>query len=203
MTKLSFLGAAQTVTGSKYLLEHDDARLLIDCGLFQGIKLLRERNWAGPGFDPRTLGAVVLTHAHIDHSGYLPKLVKSGFRGRVWCTPGSADLLRILLPDSGYLQEEEARHANVHGYAKHHPALPLYTREDAERCLEQLSSVDYHADFEPAPGLHARFTRAGHILGSACLQLRWADGRLLFSGDLGRPNDPIMRAPEPRRLVTI
>jgi metallo-beta-lactamase family protein len=197
MTTLSFLGAAQTVTGSKYLFESDAARLLVDCGLFQGIKTLRERNWQGPGVDARTLSAVVLTHAHIDHSGYLPKLVRAGFRGRVWCTPGSAELLRILLPDSGYLQEEEARHANLHGYAQHHPALPLYTREDAERCLEQLSAVDYHAPFEPAPGVVGRFTRAGHILGSACVQLSWGAGRLLFSGDLGRPNDPIMRPPEP------
>jgi metallo-beta-lactamase family protein len=197
MTTLSFLGAAQTVTGSKYLFESDAARLLVDCGLFQGIKVLRERNWQAPAVDARTLSAVVLTHAHIDHSGYLPKLVKAGFRGRVWCTPGSAELLRILLPDSGYLQEEEARHANLHGYAQHHPALPLYTREDAERCLEQLSAVDYHAPFEPAPGVVGRFTRAGHILGSACVQLSWDDGRLLFSGDLGRPNDPIMRPPEP------
>lgn len=197
MTTLSFLGAAQTVTGSKYLVETDGTRLLVDCGLFQGIKVLRERNWAGPAFDPAALDAVVLTHAHIDHSGYLPKLVKSGFRGRVWCTQGTADLLQILLPDSGYLQEEEARHANRYGYARHQPALPLYTREDAERCLTQLTAVDYHAPFEPTPGVIGRFTRAGHILGSACVQLSCPGGRLLFSGDLGRPNDPIMRPPEP------
>jgi metallo-beta-lactamase family protein len=197
MTTLSFLGAAQTVTGSKYLLEHGEARLLVDCGLFQGIKALRERNWAGPGVDPRSLDAVVLTHAHIDHSGYLPRLVKSGFRGRVWCTPGTAELLQILLPDSGFLQEEEARHANLHGYARHHPALPLYTREDAERSLQQLSTVEYRSSFEPAPGFSLRFTRAGHILGSGSLHVGWDGGSALFSGDLGRPEDPIMRAPEP------
>ena len=197
MVKLSFMGAAQTVTGSKYLLEDGPTRLLVDAGLFQGIKSLRERNWSDAGLEPSRLSAVMLTHAHIDHSGYLPKLVKSGFRGRVWCTRGTLELLRILLPDAGFLQEEEARHANRYGYARHRPALPLYTREDAERCLSQLEPVDYHTTFEPVPGVSARFTRAGHILGSGSLSLSWAGSRLFFSGDVGRPNDPIMKAPEP------
>ena len=197
MTTLSFLGAAQTVTGSKYLVEHAGAQLLVDCGLFQGVKTLRERNWAAPGFDPAALAAVVITHAHIDHSGYLPKLVKAGFRGRIWCTRGTAELLRILLPDSGFLQEEEARHANRFGYARHRPALPLYTRQEAEACLGQLSPVDYYESFAPAPGAQVRYTRAGHILGSACVQLSWAGVRLGFSGDLGRPSDPIMKPPDP------
>ncbi|TMQ07814.1 MAG: MBL fold metallo-hydrolase, partial [Deltaproteobacteria bacterium] len=141
--QMSFLGATDTVTGSRYLVEAG-ARVLVDCGLLQGPKKLRERNWRRPPFDPSSLDAVVLTHAHIDHSGYLPRLCKDGFRGPIWCTDGTRDLLRILLPDSGHLQEEEARHANKYGYARHHPALPLYTREDAERCLEQLRSVAYH-----------------------------------------------------------
>lgn len=196
MLSLSFLGAAQTVTGSKYLLQSKASSLLVDAGLFQGIKALRERNWSDAGVNASTLGAVVLTHAHIDHSGYLPKLVKAGFRGKVWCTPGTAELLKILLPDAGYLQEEEARHANKHGYARHHPALPLYTREDAERCLAQLTTVDYQVPFSPLPGFEASFSRAGHILGSASVRITVDGKRILFSGDLGRSNDLIMRPPE-------
>jgi metallo-beta-lactamase family protein len=194
---LSFLGAAQTVTGSKYLLQTSDRQLLVDAGLFQGIKTLRQRNWSDAGIAAQALDAVVLTHAHIDHSGYLPRLVKAGFKGRAYCTEGTADLLKILLPDAGYLQEEEARHANQHGYASHHPALPLYTREDAERCLAQLEPVDYRTSFSPASGVAASFSRAGHILGSACLSLTVEGTRITFSGDVGRPNDPIMRPPDP------
>jgi metallo-beta-lactamase family protein len=130
MTRITFLGAAGTVTGSKYLIETDGARILVDCGLFQGVKSLRERNWSAPPVDPGRIDAIVLTHAHIDHTGYLPRLCKDGFRGRVYCTMGTLDLLRILLPDSGHLQEEAARHADERGYSRHHPALPLYTEED-------------------------------------------------------------------------
>ena len=133
--RITFLGATDTVTGSRYLVEHDGIRLLVDCGLFQGPKKLRQRNWEAPAFDPATLDAVVLTHAHLDHTGYVPKLCKLGFRGRIYCTEGTRDLLRILLPDSGHLQEEEARLANRHGYSHHKPALPLYTRADAEASL--------------------------------------------------------------------
>ncbi len=152
MTRLGFFGATDTVTGSRYLVTTDRARVLVDCGLFQGPKKLRERNWAPLPIDPRALDAVVLTHAHIDHSGYLPKLCANGFTGPIYCSPGTRDLLRILLPDSGYLQEEEARHANEHGYAHHRPALPLYTRADAEHCLAQLRAVNNHTSVEPAAG---------------------------------------------------
>lgn len=196
MKRITFLGAAGTVTGSKYLVETGRARLLIDCGLFQGVKALRERNWTPLPIDPSSLDAVILTHAHIDHTGYLPKLCKEGFRGRVHCTSGSRDLLRILLPDSEYLQEESARHANRGGYSRHRPALPLYTRDDAEASLGFLDAKDFGGDFEPAEGVSARFTRAGHILGSACLTLRTQTQRVSFSGDVGRPIDPIMRPPD-------
>ena len=197
MTKLRFLGAADTVTGSRYLLEVEGARVLVDCGLFQGYKKLRERNWTAPLFDPASLDAVVLTHAHIDHSGYLPKLIKLGFKGRVHCTHGTVDLLKLLLPDSGYLQEEDARRANKYGYTRHHPAVPLYTREDAVDSLSQLSGHPFDRPFEPVAGVTASFSRAGHIIGSACLRLQLAGSSLTFSGDVGRRNDPIMKPPAP------
>lgn len=195
MATLRFLGAIDTVTGSRYLLESGGTRVLVDCGLFQGPKKLRERNWSPLPGDG--IAAVVLTHAHIDHSGYLPRLCKQGFTGPVYCTRGTADLLRLLLPDSGYLQEEEARHANRRGYSRHHPALPLYTREDAERCLDQVVPVEFHRRFEPAPAIAASYTRAGHILGAASVTLEVDGRRIAFSGDVGRAHDPIMRAPEP------
>ena len=191
---LRFLGAVDTVTGSRYLVEAAGQRVLVDCGLFQGPKKLRERNWAPLR---ERIDAVVLTHAHIDHSGFLPRLCKDGYTGPVYCTRGTADLLALLLPDSGFLQEEEARHANRGGYSKHRPALPLYTRADAEACLAQLVAVDYHEPFAPAPGFTARFSRAGHILGAACLSLAAGGTTLAFSGDVGRPVDPIMKPPEP------
>jgi len=196
VSSLSFLGAIDTVTGSRYLVGGARGRVLVDCGLFQGPKKLRERNWAALPFDIAALDAVVLTHAHIDHSGYLPRLAAQGFRGPVYCTRGTRDLLQLLLPDAGHLQEEEADHANRWGYARHHPALPLYTRDDAERCLALLRPIDFHAPFEPSPGFTASFTRAGHIVGSACVHLA-VDGRTIaFSGDVGRPVDPIMAPPE-------
>ncbi|CAN5899164.1 MBL fold metallo-hydrolase [soil metagenome] len=197
VTSIQFLGAIDTVTGSRYLVEASGSRLLVDCGLFQGPKKLRERNWTEPSFDVATLDAVVLTHAHIDHSGYLPRLCKAGFKGRVFCTRGTSDLLQLLLPDSGFLQEEAARHANKWNYSRHHPALPLYTRADAERCLEQLVPVAFHERFDPARGVSAAFTRAGHIVGSGCLTLELGTSKLTFSGDVGRPSDPIMKPPEP------
>ena len=195
MTTLRFLGAVDTVTGSRYVVESAGRRVLVDCGLFQGPKKLRERNWAP--FEGDGLDAVVLTHAHIDHSGYLPRLCKEGYAGPVYCTRGTRDLLRLLLPDSGFLQEEEARHANRAGYSKHRPALPLYTRADAEASLAQLVAVDYGESFEPAPGFTARFSRAGHILGASSLYLEAGGATLAFSGDVGRPADPIMKPPEP------
>lgn len=197
MMRIRFLGAADTVTGSRYLLEAGVARLLVDCGLFQGYKKLRERNWASLPFDPAALDAVLLTHAHIDHSGYLPRLRKLGFKGPVYCTQGTSDLLRVLLPDSGFLQEEDARRANEYGYTRHHPAEPLYTRKEAEDCLPSLSARSFDERFEPAPGVSATFTRAGHIIGSACLRLQVGGTSITFSGDVGRPNDPIMKPPPP------
>ncbi len=194
--KISFFGASGTVTGSRTLVEAR-GRVLVDCGLFQGLKKLRLKNWTPPPLKVEQLDAVVLTHAHIDHSGYLPALCKAGFSGPVYCTYATRDLLRILLPDAGYLQEEEARHANKFGWSKHRPALPLYTQADAVRSLRQLEPVEFGISFEAAPGLHATFSRAGHILGSACVRLEGGRASIAFSGDVGRPNDPIMRPPEP------
>ncbi|MEZ4228922.1 MAG: MBL fold metallo-hydrolase [Polyangiaceae bacterium] len=197
MLRISFLGAAETVTGSKYLVETQDMRLLVDCGLFQGIKRLRLRNWDQPPIPIRKLDGIILTHAHIDHSGYLPRLHKLGFRGKVYCTAGTRDLLQVLLPDAGYLQEEEARHANLSGYSKHTPAEPLFTRDEAEACLRQLVPVPYDQPFRPAAGVAASFSRAGHILGSACLKLELEGKSIGFSGDVGRPVDPILLPPAP------
>lgn len=194
---LTFLGAAETVTGSRYLIESDRARVLVDCGLFQGYKKLRQRNWAALPFLASSLDAVVLTHAHIDHSGYLPKLCKMGFTGKVYCTQGTSDLLKILLPDSGYLQEEDARRANKYGYTRHHPAEPLYTREDAQRCLRRLAPRPYHEPVEVASDVVVTFSRAGHIIGSACLDVRIDNLTVAFTGDVGRPIDPIMKAADP------
>lgn len=193
---LSFLGAVDTVTGSRYLVESAAGRVLVDCGLFQGPKKLRERNWTRLPFDASSLSAVVLTHAHIDHAGYLPRLCNEGFDGPVYCTRGTRDLLELLLPDAGHLQEEEARHANAGGYSRHHPALPLYTRADGVRALDQLVPVEFHAPFAPARGMVATFSRAGHIIGSASVALAVDGTRIAFSGDVGRPVDPIMAPPE-------
>lgn len=199
-SKLSFLGGAGTVTGSKYLVESDGRRLLLDCGLFQGWKNLRLRNWAPPPFEPQALDCVVLSHAHLDHSGYLSLLVKNGFRGPVHCTPGTRDLLGVLLIDSAYLQEEDARRANKYGYTKHRPALPLYTQEDARQALTQIQVHAYGESFQAGSIGTTLFRRAGHILGSATVQLDIAGDkgrRLVFSGDLGRWDRPIIRDPEP------
>ena len=203
MASISFWGGVGTVTGSKYLVESGNSRVLVDCGLFQGFKELRERNWQEPPFDPRSLNAVLITHAHIDHTGYLPRLVKQGFHGPVYCSRGTADLLKILLPDSGRLQEEDADFRNRHNLTKHKPALPLYTEKDAYASLELLEPVAN--DGEPvqvAPAMRASFRIAGHILGSSLVLLEVdhavADGsgrRVLFSGDLGHYDQPIIRDP--------
>ena len=195
---LTFLGGAGgTVTGSKHLLEDGRARLLLDCGLFQGLKPLRLRNWAAPPVDPKTLDAVVLSHAHIDHSGYLPRLCRDGFTGPIYATGGTVDLLRVMLPDAAHLQEEEAEFANRHRTSKHEPALPLYTTEDAERALAQVRPVDFGRRFTPAPGVDARFTPSGHILGAGLVSCAIGGRRLVFSGDLGRYDVPIMVDPAP------
>lgn len=194
---LQFLGAAGTVTGSRYLIEAGGHRVLVDCGLFQGYKQLRERNWAPFPVEPASIDAVVLTHAHLDHSGYLPVLVKQGFRGQIHCTEGSAALCGLLLPDSGHLLEEEAKYAARKGYSKHKEPLPLYTERDAELSLRQLQGHDYERDVEVVPGIRARFHPAGHILGAAHVSLDVHGRRLHFSGDLGRQHESLMNPPSP------
>ena len=198
--KLVFLGAAGTVTGSRYLVEHGGGRILVDCGLFQGLKALRQRNWEPFPVAPGSIEAVILTHAHIDHSGYLPVLVKNGFRGKVYCSAATKALCEILLPDAAWLQEEQARFANRHGFSRHKPALPLFTREDAERALKRFHPVEWHRP-TPLGGLSFELQRAGHILGASIVALEGAGKRLVFSGDLGRPHDPVMQAPEPVRAA--
>ena len=193
---LQFLGATGTVTGSKYLLSAGDQKILVDCGLFQGFKQLRLRNWSPLPFEPASLSAVVLSHAHLDHSGYLPLLVKNGFAGKVRCTEATYDLCCILLPDAGRLQEEEAENANRRGFSKHRPALPLYTEEDARRALTQFAPVEFDREIELG-GVRLRLVPAGHILGASIVSLSGDKHSLVFSGDLGRPNDPIMAAPSP------
>lgn len=193
--QLTFLGATGTVTGSKYLVTAGDKKILIDCGLFQGYKQLRLRNWGPLPIAPKDIDAVVLTHAHLDHTGYLPLLVKNGFRGPVYCSEATRDLCAILLPDSGHLQEEEAAYANRRGFSKHKPALPLYTTEDAERSLARLTPVAFDQETVLAGSVTLRLRPAGHLLGGSLVELRHDDTTLLFSGDLGRLNDPIMVAP--------
>lgn len=204
MAELTFLGAARTVTGSKYLLETNGTRVLVDCGLFQGLKELRQRNWEPFPVDPESINAVVLTHAHLDHVGYLPRLVAQGFRGRVFCTAGTADLCRLVLPDSARIQEEDARQANKHGYSKHAPALPLYTEADAFRALTQLQPVGYERAFDVAPGITVEFIQAGHLLGSSFLHATLAEGkRVLFGGDLGRYARPVLPDPSGARAADL
>jgi metallo-beta-lactamase family protein len=193
--QLSFFGATQNVTGSRYLLTCGERRVLVDCGLFQGYKHLRLKNWSRLPFAANEVDAVLLTHAHLDHSGYLPLLVKSGFKGPIYATSATLELCRILLPDSGHLQEEQAQFANRHSFSKHSPALPLYTEQDAHRCLKNFRTVAFAEEIEPAAGVRAAFTHAGHLLGAASIRVRHGDKSILFSGDVGRPHDPLMRAP--------
>jgi metallo-beta-lactamase family protein len=193
--QLSFFGATQNVTGSRYLLTCGERRVLVDCGLFQGYKHLRLKNWSRLPFAASEVDAVLLTHAHLDHSGYLPLLVKNGFKGPIYATSATLELCRILLPDSGHLQEEQAQFANRHSFSKHSPALPLYTEQDAHRCLKNFRTVAFAEEIEPAPGVRAAFTHAGHLLGAASIRVRHGDKSILFSGDVGRPHDPLMRAP--------
>lgn len=200
MTTIKFLGAAGTVSGSKFLVDTGDTRFLVDYGMFQGAKKLRLLNWQPPPVPPPTVDHVLLTHAHIDHSGMLPVLVREGFRGNIWSTPVTAELCRISLLDSAHLQEEDARFANKMGFSKHKPALPLYTKEDAERVFPHLRTVPYRQAKRLPDGTEVRFLDAGHILGSAVIEVstvnRGAPVRLVFSGDLGRYDALILRDPE-------
>src|SRR6266480_3990144 len=199
MATLSFWGAAQTVTGSRYLIETDRARVLVDCGLFQGRRELRERNWQAPPFGAESVDAVIITHAHIDHTGYLPRFVKHGFRGPVYCSRGTSDLMKILLPDSANLQEEEADYRNRHKITKHLPALPLYTEQDARETLKLLQVVPNDGqEVRITKGITAEFRIAGHILGSSqvAVHLNGEQTRTVdFSGDLGKYDQPIIRDP--------
>ncbi len=199
--QLTFLGAANTVTGSRYLLETDNHRGLVDCGLFQGYKNLRQRNWHPFPVAPDSIDAVFLTHAHLDHSGYLPRLVADGFAGPIYCTQATRDLCHILLLDSAKLQEEEAAYHNRHNFGRHKPAKPLYTILDAERALKQFETVRFAEQSADVPtasigDIKVSFHPNGHILGSAFLDVEIAGRHILFTGDMGRPNDLIMRAPE-------
>lgn len=193
---IQFIGGTGTVTGSKYLLSSGSQQILVDCGLFQGLKQLRLRNWSPLPFKPSEIKSVLLTHAHIDHSGYIPLLVKHGFRGKIHCSYGTAALCEILLPDSGYLQEEEAHFANKHGTSKHTPALPLYTLKEAEASLKYFHPVEFNHEIELAKNLTFTLASAGHILGASLIKVKNGTSTLLFTGDLGRPNDLIMQPPE-------
>jgi metallo-beta-lactamase family protein len=195
MSSLTFLGAAGTVTGSKHLIDTGKHRVLVDCGLFQGLKELRLRNWQPLPLAPADIDAVILTHAHLDHCGYLPRLVAQGFKGRIFCTAGTRDLCTLVLPDAAHIQEEDARDANRYRYSKHNPALPLYTTLDAERALTQFQPVGYDRPVPVVPGLDVEFTNAGHLLGSAFAQVRADNQTLLFGGDLGRYGRPVLPDP--------
>lgn len=201
MVQLTFHGAAETVTGSRYVLETDSARVLFDCGLFQGLKELRERNWARPEFEPSNLDACVLTHAHIDHIGYLPRVVKLGFRKTIWSTPATADLADILLRDSANTQESDAEYANRKGFSKHRPALPLYEDRDVEQTLKLFRTAERGPWFNPAGDVWCRYTEAGHLLGSSSIEVEVRSGptplKIVFSGDVGRYQAPLYHDPAP------
>lgn len=197
MVALTSLGGAGTVTGSKHLIEHDGGKLLVDCGLFQGHKALRELNWQQLPLPTSTIDAVVLTHAHLDHCGYLPRLIRDGFNGPIYATPATIDVAKLILRDSAFLQETDAEFANRHGFSRHHPALPLYGRADAERAIEALRPVSFHQSVQIAGGSELLFRRAGHILGAATAEVRIDGRKILFSGDLGRFDDAVMLDPEP------
>jgi len=203
MAKISFYGGVGTVTGSKYLLENNGRKVLVDCGLFQGLKELRERNWQDPPFNPQDLDAVIITHAHIDHTGFLPRLVKLGFSGKVFTSRATCDLLKILLPDSGRLQEEDAEYRNRKNLTSHSPALPLYDEDDAMATLELLNPVPNDGNaVEVCEGFQASFNVAGHILGASLVLVEMENARensesvkFLFSGDLGHYDQPILKDP--------
>jgi metallo-beta-lactamase family protein len=197
--QIDFLGAADCVTGSRHLVQWGGQRVLLDCGLFQGFKVLRERNWQPPGLEPRSLDAVVLSHAHLDHSGWLPALVKNGYRGPIFSTAATRDLAEVLLLDAAHLQEEDARRANRMGFSKHDKALPLFTRADARRALSQFVPLGEGKARTLGRGsaLNLRLSPAGHLLGASCVTLSLGTERLVFSGDLGRQHDLLMPPPQP------
>ena len=202
MATIQFLGATQTVTGSKYVLDVKGSRVMIDCGLFQGLKELRSRNWNALEVNPSSITWVLLTHGHIDHSGYLPRLVRDGFKGRIYATTATADLLKILLPDSARLQEEDAEYANRKGFSRHHPALPLYTEQDAIAALKLIHRISYEENVSLNKFINARFIPAGHILGSSFIEVQVTEPdrpplKIVFSGDLGRYDEPILNDPSP------
>jgi metallo-beta-lactamase family protein len=194
---LCSLGAAGTVTGSKHLLESGGRRILVDCGLFQGVKNLRELNWEPLAVEPASIDAVVITHAHLDHTGYLPRLVREGFRGPIVSTEATGAVAEIILRDSAYLQERDAAFLNKHKASKHRPALPLYDSQDAERTMELFDAHPFERQFTLGVGAEVMFRRAGHILGASTVELSWEGRRIVFTGDLGRYDDPIMFDPEP------
>ena len=193
--ELTFLGATGTVTGSKYLLETGGQRILVDCGLFQGLQNLRLRNWESFPIRPDTIQAVVLTHAHLDHSGYLPLLAKQGFQGPIYSSAGTRDLCEILLLDAGKLQEEDASYANTKGYSKHKPALPLFTMEDSRKVMKQFKVINFQHETDLGDGISVTLAPSGHILGSSLVTIKNKNKSILFSGDLGRPHDLIMNPP--------
>ncbi|MFZ2510392.1 MAG: MBL fold metallo-hydrolase [Gordonia sp. (in: high G+C Gram-positive bacteria)] len=194
---LTSLGGAGTVTGSKHLLQGDGHALLVDCGLFQGIKNLREANWRPLPVNASSIEAVVLTHAHLDHTGYLPRLVATGFTGRIYCTPATAAVAEIILRDSAHIQVRDAEFANKRTASKHHPALPLYALDDVEATLRQFEVRPPHEPFSPLPGVEVTFRGAGHILGASTVTVEWNGKTVAFTGDLGRYDDPLMFDPEP------
>ena len=205
-TTLTFLGGAGTVTGSKFLVTVGERRILVDAGMFQGEKDLRRINWADFPVSPDTITDVLLTHAHLDHVGHLPVLVKAGFAGPVWCTAYTKDLARIVLRDAGFLQERDAEDARLGGWSKHAKPLPLYDSGDVERTLPLLTPVDYDRDLDLGGGVTARWTRAGHILGAASIRIGTPDGSVLVSGDLGRVDHPVLRSrdtPEGAEIVLV
>lgn len=193
--KITFFGGVETVTGSKYFVEHEGAKILVDCGLFQGGKDRGKRNWEPFPIDPSTIQAVVLTHAHIDHTGYIPLLVKNGFKGKIYCSKGTYALASLLLIDSGMLQEEDANRANKYGYSSHHPALPLYTASDASYALSFFKVTNFDQVFTIGNSLHITLVRSYHILGASFVIVSDGKKTLTFSGDLGRPNELLMKAP--------